>query len=133
MGPFSAPPAKIEPSWRAGGLIADLLPVTLPDITDVQITCGTIETEAPGVSQTNSPYLISADGADVRVVWRIGIWLPTVYVDTQHGTQQGVLILPIVLRVTSTAPITHADVEIAIWAKVELTAIVIGIGLSHRQ
>ncbi len=86
MGCFPTSPAKVEPSRRVCSLIADLLPVTLSNITDVEIASLPIKTETPRIAQTDGPNLVGAVNPDIRIVGGNGIRHATVHVDAQHGT-----------------------------------------------
>src|SRR3712207_5431660 len=52
-------PAVVLATGTAGGLEVDLLPGDLADVGDIEIPCGRIEVELPGIAQAVSPDLRS--------------------------------------------------------------------------
>src|SRR5690606_35283338 len=145
-------PTVVAPAHDA----VDFLPAILPDIARPQVAGFAIEAEAPRVSEAEGVDLGAAalrhgrttprrDRATrrreraarrVRVVGddavRTLALLP-IDVDAQHGAQQGLGVLPVAERIGRRSAVAAADVEVAVRAKREVTAVVIFVGLRHLE
>jgi hypothetical protein len=58
MSSFFESPSIILPSGAAGGLITNLFPGILTDVTDIHFSGQGIETESPGIAKPLSPDFI---------------------------------------------------------------------------
>ena len=132
---FHAIPAEVLAAGGACCQPAHFFPGILPHVGDEQITCQPVEAKAPWVTQANSPYLWPGIGVVYkRVVGGDGVAaVSAVYIQPQDATQQRAWILPVAFRITLAAAVTHADVQIAIRAKGDHAAVMVGKWLGNGQ
>src|SRR5690606_21615989 len=97
-----------------------------------------IKAEPPGIAETIGvnllpiTFLITGKGIVLRNGIVLSPLLP-IHIDPQDTAQQGAQILPMLLRITTGAAVAHGNVQIAIWAKGDLSAIVVGVRLIKFQ
>jgi hypothetical protein len=131
---FENPPAEVAASpraARAGGAI-DLLPPALADIADPQVAGRPVEAEAPWVAQSEGPDLVEAVSPDERVGPRDPITQaprPRVDVDPEELAQTRRNALGAVARVPARTSVAGRDVQEAVRAEGECTAVVVCIRL----
>src|SRR5512140_3864504 len=114
-------PAVIVAPGVGCGLEVDLLLRVLPDVTNEQITAGTVERPAPGVAQAIGPDLLPHGRVAAAVEWvggrddvSLACGWRAVHVEAQHLAQQRADILRVVVGVAAAAAIACAPVERAI-------------------
>jgi hypothetical protein len=130
---FHATPAVILAALAAPRLEIHLLPAGLSDVRDEQISRQAIKAEAPRVAQAQGPDLfacapgITAHKGIIRrdVIGQSIVGVRVVHINAEHLAQQRRGPLRVVLRIAASAAISHADVEIAIGAKLQLAAVMV--------
>jgi hypothetical protein len=71
--------------------------------------------------------------AHERVVGRDGVWSSAVDIEAEHGPEESLGTLPVVLRIAGGASIAEAHVEHAVRAEGEHATVVVREGLVHRE
>ncbi len=77
-------PAKVRATSDASWQEINFLPDVLAHISNVQIARKRIEREAPGVAQTISPDFCAASAGSEGVIWRDGVGLAAIHINTQE-------------------------------------------------
>ena len=136
MCPFPATPAKVRAGFARLGQV-DFLPLILANVTDIHFPGQPIKTESPGVTQTKMQNFITAinrtgegiTGRDAVITDQAAqfgvLRRDTVNIDPQELSFQAVQVLGMSEKVIGVAAITAGDVEIAIGAKMKITAVVV--------
>ena len=102
----------------------DLLECVLADIGDVEIVA--IEGVAPRIAEAGQENFRRAAAVREGVGRRDGVGLRPVHVDAQHLSEQRVEVLPVSLRIAAAAAVAHADVEKAVGAEGDPSAVMVG-------
>ena len=138
---FKHIPAVIFSSGACCRLEVDFFPGVLTHIGDEKITRLAVEGETPGIAHAVCPDLVQC----VRVAhewvirWhgvvaiRVAGETIAVNVHTQDLAQPGLEILSVLLRVAAAAAVAQSDVQVAIRAKGDLPAVVVGKRLRLSQ
>ena len=116
----------------------DLLVPVLADIGGPEGIRLSVEGIAPHVAQAVRPHP-PADGAAAireRVVLGDGVVLAGVFaahVDAEDLAVQHVQVLGVRVRVARKAPVTHADVQVAVRSKPQAPAVVVAVGFGELK
>ena len=129
VGPFEAGEAlhAVPAKVGAGVLRAkqvDLFPVALTDIANVKQSA--VESGAPWVAQAKGKDFGCAAAGGERVAGRNGIGGGVIDINPQDLAQQPVGVLRVAEFIATAAAIAGADVKIAVRAKAQPAAVVIG-------
>jgi len=79
---FEEAPAKVCACGSVCRQEIDFLPLILTDIAYVQVACGTIKGEAPGIAQPVSPDFMQRLGGEL-IIGRDGIGLAAINIQAQ--------------------------------------------------
>src|SRR5438105_1571105 len=133
VGAFESVPAVVEtgaPRVRD----VDLFPMILADVGDDQAMLQRIEAEAPWIAQSNGPDLRArASAPHIGIVARDRVRIAGVHVQSQELAEQGAGILAVAVWIALRAAVPHADIELAVLAEAEAAAVVVRVGLVHRE
>ena len=136
---FGATPAVVPTTRSACELEVDFLSRVLTDVADPQVACFTIERVAPRITETVRPdRVVGRHATRERIARRNGVvrtraanrWLDAVHLaKTRRQVLRGVV------RVVCATTVTDGDVEVAVWAEVDPTTVVVGerIAPSHQN
>ena len=115
-------------------LEVDLFQGILSDVTDKQVSGLPIEGKSPGIAKAVSPdFIFSRRIRHEWIVRRNAVGKPAVHIDAQDLSKQGGQSLGVVLRVAAVAAVACADIQIAVGAELQLSAVVIAKRLVYLQ
>ena len=131
---LAAIPAVIQTARAAGRLEIDLFARQLADVADPQIPRLTVEGDAPGVAQAETPDLVAHGrvthegviGGDAVVQPRVGV----VDVHPQQFAQESSRVLPRIVGVAEAAAVAEGDVKITVGPEGQVAGVVVREGLA---
>ena len=138
MGPLAHVPAVV----LARSNNVDFFPVALPDVTDPQFPGDLIKTQAPWVSEAPREYLGTRRTAItlhthavpfIAIAWRNAVRRAAVDINTNDRAMEILVVLAISKRIAGATPVAKACIQKPIGPEKNVTAIVIGLRLQHRQ
>src|SRR3970040_3013907 len=108
----------------------DLFPGAFAHVTQPQLTGVAIEAPAPGIAQAPGIDFRCTATAGEGIVARYRVVLArrrnAVDVDTQHCAQQGIDVLPVVLRIVARAAVAEAEKQFSEAGDGDMPAVVLG-------
>src|SRR5919109_1451306 len=125
MPTFHQAPAKVgaPPGTLGDARKIHFLPMALSYIPDIEIAGGSVEAEAPRISETVAPHLATGPGGPhKRIVGRHGVGSCRRDVDPQDRAEQVLYRLPAPTVVV--VAVAQPDVEHAVGSEEDLAAIV---------
>ncbi len=128
MCAFKILPAKVDPTRRICRCKIDFFPLTLTDIAYVQITGSAVKGDAPGITQAIGPNLVPE-----WVISRNGIGFGRIHIQAQDLAQESVQFLTVAKGITRRAAVTESNVQVAVRAEGQSTAIMVAKGLIRAQ
>ena len=134
---FVAPPPIIFAACAVGRLLVNLLKPALPHIGQIKVACDTVKAEPPRVAEAQCPNFVAHRWvAHKRVIGGdevVGGASHARNIEAEHFAQQAIPILGQILRVAIAAAIAQGGIQIAIWPKIEVAAVVVVERLGHCQ